>query len=448
MTYRIILIACFGWCWCAGATSASENIPPKRLSRLEKAMESLDSNLHKRALDELGWAVAENETAQRILIDQLFTKSVWWIQEEVAALSRGDERVALKVMAACEDPNVSDRESRLENALVLWGRMQLKARAVAPYLLQQLPRYSADPNMEGHLRVVLANVGYPSDENLSIILSDLKHRTSRGCAEIVEMARCGAGAWVTDEIIAALIPWLEVKDVNEEETEIDTYADVSLVLASLGTRAYSAEKYLKKHLNYEAHGKKLRQEEYNSLKKNDSKSLDSLENRHAGYDANGPKDVDKVVEWPVVIIYNLALARIGPNEAPTALKNILSYWYHCPNKGHIAANALDSSKYLFDANLIAVIGKYLDDPNTGVAATAAEILDQIGSDARRFKSNVLRTLKTSPHEKVREASAGALATLADPVDIPALQEALQQEKSENVQNQIKEAIRIIRLEEQ
>jgi HEAT repeat protein len=404
----IVINSLFLFCY-TGLIYGQDKKTEERLPLLKNAIGFKDDALMRnRALSELSSIAKENELAQGILIERLLAGDISYIYDEVAILSSGDERIARKVRDLCieSESDIVKSKQKLSNALFLWGRMGNKAKDIIPFLEQQLQKYQTDPVMESRIRIALANAGYKSQENMNIILSDLKQRTPRGCEEIAQLARCGAGPWITDEIINEMVKWLGSCDKQGAET----IGDLAMALASLGTRARSADKYLKNNLENDA------------------------------YLYGSPL---------VIIIGSIALAKVDPSEFDNALQKI----FKCLSPtvdygGHGASYTVYISNYLFDTNMIDRVAKYLEDQDENIVASATYLLrnlSEIHSEAKRFKSSVLNKLKMCPSEDIRADIAISLSILADPVDIQVLQEYFRNEQSVMVRFRILETIRIIQL---
>lgn len=417
--YRNVLSLVLCMCLCVNASYAHADSPKERLDKLAKALRSNNTRLRLRATNELGQMTSYDKAAQKILVDYLFDaqKSIEWAFGEVKALSRSDPGIVGQIIDACGDPNSTISKRNLRKALFVLGSLGLKAQEAKGFLLKQLDRQNADPEMEGAIRVVLANVGYRSDENLRTILADIKNRTTRGNAEVAQMGRCGAGPWITDEIIAELVKWLDIQDPDDEIAYIqksgETYWHVSLALASIGPRAKAATDKLQKHLKY----------------------MQSLTERG-------------LYPCTVQILYNICLAKVDPSQFDKAIKTVIR-WMR-PNNDywdHTSSYTVYVATYLFDARVIKLAGECLYDTDPEIVGGALWMLWRMGLDAKQFAPDVLKILTNNPEKDLRELAARVLKSLLTPEDIPALEQVMESEKSESVRTKIAETVRILDLEE-
>ena len=407
----VLLVLCF----MLGPSYAQDRLQPERLEKLTRAINGKDIEIKCRAIEELGQAVKDNKIAQKVLIEYLFNDTYFATDViVVGALSRSDSSVVKQIIKKCDDSNSVHRHRNLEKAIFVFGRMGTKAKGSIPFLLEQLDKYKEDPEMEGYIRVVLANVGYKSGENLKTIDVDIRNKTTRGKAEVVQMSRCGAGEWVTDEVIQGLVNWIDVKDVNEKMyAKSDIYLYGSLALASIGPKAQVAQSIMKKHLRY----------------------------------------ADMFCEsCTLPIMYEIALTKIAPQKADAeeSLKKVMRCMDHRYNErwDHTTGLAVDESCYLFDVNVMKFAGKCLEDDHDPILLCGAlRILGWIGLDAKKYVPNVITILKKNSDEECRRIAAKSLGGMADPCDIQQLESAFQKEQSYGVKAEITESIRILRLEE-
>lgn len=382
-----------------------QNEDSERTDRiLMTAIESTDWPVQRRAIQELQGTLDHNPLSRKALIRYLFSSDVdptWDLLEITKVLARAEQPPVSELMNAFRSGNSS--YENLEKLLVVLGRMGPNAKPAVPFLLEQFDKHREDPEIEGSIRVVLANIGYESNENLATILSDIRNRTDTGKAEVRMMALVGAEEWVNDEIIEELVKWLDLQDESEEP------AFAAIALGSLGQRAKPAAANLKKLVEF------VWQDEYYCTYR---------------------------------IIYGLSLAKIDPPKSGEALRGVLKYMgsEYFGNHTDFAAMAMVDS--LIDTHIIKEIVKALDHRDPAVVGGATWMLLGIGLDAREYTPKVLKILKENPDEDLREVSARALGYMADPHDIPTLEAILKKEQSEFVRDEITDTIRIIRLEEE
>jgi len=396
---------------------AKDFLKPERVEKLMRAVDSKDIEIRGRAIRELGQAARGNKVAQKLLVDELFKEetSVEWSFDIVKGLSRSDSDIVKKIIERCGDSNSVVGQRNLVKALFVFGRMGPKAKDSIPFILEQLAKHKENPKIEGYIRIVLANAGYESDENLKIITADINNKTERGMAEIVQMARCGAGEWVTDEVIRGLVRWLDFDDDVDQKTYLnkcELYSEVSLSLASIGPKAQNAQDIVKKHIKYAS----------------------VLE-----------------VKCSAMIIYDITLARVAPQETDEALEGIMRCTDspYCEWFDHSTGYMIYISSYLWDANIMTFAGKYLEENKEPALLCGAirMLWWNIGADTQKYVPGVITILKENLDERCRETAADSLGGMADPCDIPQLESAFKKEKSEAVRGKITETIRIIRLEE-
>jgi HEAT repeat protein len=397
----------------SGLSYAQDSLKPERIEKLTRAIASKDTGIRRRAIRELGRAARDNKIAQKLLMDVMFKKetSVEWAFDVVDGLSRCDFDIVKQIIERCGDANSVIDQKNLEKALFVFGRMGPKAKDSIPFLLGQMDKNKENPQIEGYIRIVLANAGYKSDENLKVITADINNKTKRGMAEVAQMARCGASGWVTDEAIKGLVQWLDINDINDYYKP-NIYGDLFLAIASIGPRAQNAQSIVKKHIKLVS----VREEKCSAM-----------------------------------IMYSIALAKIAPQEANESVKEIMRCMDHpyCENFDHSTGYSIYISSYLWDDNITRLAGKYLEEnKEPALLCGAIRMLGwNMGTDTQKYVPRIIAILKENPEEGCRETAATSLGEMADPCDVPQLEFALKKEKSETIQEEIAEATRIIRLEE-
>ncbi|MHC4573041.1 MAG: hypothetical protein ACYS76_02725 [Planctomycetota bacterium] len=182
------------------------DISSERYDKLVQAIETKDWELNLRAIHELGQVSKDSLSAQGILIQELFSEDLapelvdMRFFEVVNALAQTNASTVKKLISAYEQRK-SPAEN-LERLLFVLGRMGPKAKPAVPFLLEQLEKHRNNPDMETFIRIVLANAGYESSENIGQILSALRNGAETGrYAALQTLAFVGPGQWVRGEAV-------------------------------------------------------------------------------------------------------------------------------------------------------------------------------------------------------------------------------------------------------
>ena len=122
--------------------------------------------------------------------------------------------------------------------LLCIGRMGPQAVKATPYLLDRLAAEETHQTTKAIIRVVLANVGYESQDNLDAILTSIRGPGSEG-STVSTMALTGSREWVTPAMVLAL--------ANRLETSRDEY-HVAVALGVLKERAAPATAALERSM--------------------------------------------------------------------------------------------------------------------------------------------------------------------------------------------------------
>jgi hypothetical protein len=394
-------------CFCSFFECAQGEDYIRRHKKIWEAAESNDWPVRIRAIQELAEIVEHNAPAQELLIRHLFADG---------RAAEGDLFEVVRVLAMAE-PAVVDKlvsryqrdksgEEKLKRLLYVLGRMGPKAKPAIPFLLEELEKNRAEPVMEGCIRIVLANVGYESNENIATILRDIENRTPRGKSELWMMAMAGPQNWVGDDLVQELLSWF-----NQSYTARET-VPLSVSLATLGV-------------------------------------IDTDTQKRLGAFLRGQCNKEGCDE-PACIYFGFCLAKSGVKPA----RKVLAPALRCladdsPGFSLRGANVLVGDVLIgSDQRMLTDLSRMLDSRHPKVVTGALWMLLAIGLDARQYTPRVFKILKANPDEEVREVAAQTLGFLAGVGDIPELEGIIKKEESEFVREEIVKAIRIIRLEPQ
>ena len=403
----LVCVLCFSGC-------ARYQGHTERQKKIWEAVESNDWPVRLRAIQELGEIVENNAPAQELLIEQLLTDGPSAdadCSDVVKVLSRMEPTAIEQIVNAYESHKSSKQKlkrlEKLKKILYVLGRMGAKAKPAIPFLLKELEQNQADPVIEGCIRVVLANVGWDSNENFDVIHADIQNRTKRGEAEIWMMSMAGPQKWVSDDLAKELLGWS-----NRSFTERRDEPILAIILLS-------------------------------ALGKIDT----DMQNRLAAFLKTEceKEECDEVCMW-----FGFSLAKSNPMKAQDALRPALRcVAFAMPGDAFRAMNVSVGDILVgSDQRMMKELIGMLNSSDAEVVTGVLWVLLAIGYDAREYAPDVLKILKTNPDEEVREVAAQTLAFLAEPRDIPELESIIKKEESEFVRDEIVKAIRIIRLEEE
>jgi hypothetical protein len=252
------------------------------------------------------------------------------------------------------------------------------------------------------IRIVLANLGDESKENLETILADFKNIEKLGCFSRV-LPFIKPGGWVKDEMLVAMADpykrWLG----TERRPVVADVPGIAIQLGQVGQRAASV-----KALFDVAQDTCLRTRDISAL--------------------------------PV----SLALARIDPKQREEVIRRLLAGWSSLEWGRGADLAGKEYAWQLLDARLSKCLAGFLADPNTSVAQGAILYLYLGGLASREAVPQVLSFIQSEADEELRASAAETLAAIAEYKQLPKLEATLKNEKSERVRKGLKEAIRIIK----
>jgi hypothetical protein len=392
----------------------TDGISSDRYNKLVRGIKSKDWGLRLRAIQELGQLSKRSVSAQDILIQELFTEDfapeLFDIRffEVVKALAQTNASTVKRLISAYEKRK--SPPEKLERLLIVFGRMGPKAKPAVPFLLEQLQKNTGEPDVEGSIRVTLANVGYQSDEMVATILSDLRSTAERATAQMLMMSLSGENKWVNNQVVAELVKWVDgqrnLGEWLQDHGMESSFA--ALALATCGEKGSPGAAPVAKATRYV-----WEEENYSTLR----------------------------------IIYGISLLKLNPSNLKEALTNVLRYMGSKDFGNHTDFSALAYVRFLMRPDIIEATGAALSQKDRNVVRGAMWMLFSTGLDGRQYAPAVAKILREDPDEDSRELAARALAYMADPGDIPAFQTMLEKEQSEFVRDEIIETIRILRLEE-
>jgi hypothetical protein len=174
------------------------------------ALGDSDALAHRRAVQRFGTQRKENPESWRALL-KIAVSPPWsnWSTEPIdaaMALARVGPDVLPDVLAELKKWDGEDESGW--SPLLCIGRIGPDAVIATPHLLERLAAEETSKDMKSIIRVVLANVGYESEENLDAILTSIKG-PGHDERTVLTMALTGSREWVTPEMILALAKRME-----------------------------------------------------------------------------------------------------------------------------------------------------------------------------------------------------------------------------------------------
>lgn len=277
-------------------------------------------------------------------------------------------------------------EELFQAILMSLGRMGPKAKAAIPFLEMNL----ANPKLkaywyEASLHVVLANIGYESQEHLDAIQKKLRNYRFREVAVGV-LGVIRPGKWINK--VAAL--------------DVDALSVITL--GRLGERA--------------PHGAaaKLRKLFDGYIKRDD----------------------------PYAILVGLALARVDPKNRDAALRAVCANWERLGPKFGDGILIFPNICYrIVDAESSRFLARTLEDSDKKVALGASVLLSFAGVSGREAVPLVLKFLESDADDEVQLWAAAALHEIADSTHLPALRAALKKQESETIRRELRRTINLI-----
>jgi hypothetical protein len=356
---------------------------PKLLSRYEAA-------------DDLAWLGGLEKRHWQTLIDAVVKNDGGRPPCVVDVLAAAGPEAIVDILRAVQPleidplrPFLSDKEFALLGSL---GRMGKAAAAALPALRKMLAQEGISKSSQAAIRVVMANLGDESPENLEAIARGLKGDEFATVMEMMVLTR--PGPWVSKEMAR------EVCNQFNAETDGDLRRGDGLrfwakVLGTLGERASPAAERLEK--------------ERKAALKNDDR-------------------------YGEAVLGSLAVARIHPRRQEEALRDLARRL----KRGIPAPEAVFVFRYtppFFDPALSRTAGRLLNDPDADVSEGAELLLSAAGSEGRHAFAPVLEFVRGKAAED-RRAQAVIFLRYAHPAQLPVLEAAMREEKSEGVRRQL------------
>lgn len=399
-TRLLILLVCVSWF--LGCAQGQLDI--ERQKKIWEEIECNDGRVRVRAIQELGEIVEHSAPAQELLMERLFATDRGVevdLFDVVRVLARAEATVVEKIVSRYQGEKQG--EEKLKRLLYVLGRMGAKAKPAIPFLLKELEQSRADPVIEGYIRIVLANVGWDSNENFDVIHADIQNRTERGEAETSMMSWVGPQKWVSDYLAKELLGWFNQSFAARGAPPLD------ILLSALGIIDADAQNRLAAFLKT-----KCRKE-----------------------------PCDETCMW-----FGFSLAKSDPTKARAVLRPALRCVADAmPGDSFRAMNVLVGDILVgSDQRMMKELIRMLDSREPRVIKGVLWVLLAIGYDTRQYAPDVLNILRANRDEEVREVAAQTLAFLADSRDVPELESIMKKEKSEFVRDEIVKAIGVIRLE--
>jgi HEAT repeat protein len=388
--------------------------------KLFKAFESKDSRISVKAILEIGRTLENDLNSKQAMIKFVFSSKSSFDTDPMPVFviakvfSRLKTPPISELIDAYRSTEVPEEDLHLKKLLIVLGRIGPKAKDAIPFLLEELAKQTKDPNSAGYIRVVLANIGYKSEENIATILSDLTNHSKRGKDELEMMSFAGAGNWVDDKIIGELVKLLyaeenDLSKMTDEQSMESVYA--AIALGSLGERAVACKNSLNKLMNYAL-----------------------TEDPHYEHSS-------------VRIIYCLSMVKVSPNQSDKnkALMSLINFM-GTDFGNHTDYAAACFADILIDDDIIKRAARCLREGDPHLVQGALRMLLWVGLEGQEYAPDVMKIIKDNPFENSRKLAAEAIGYVGYEKDIPQLENILKKEKDYFVQAQIKESISILRLE--
>jgi len=391
-----------------GNQSRDELGPIARRTHLITIIKGGDFFELQRAAEELS-VIGELDMSARRALLELITRGAkgsiaFQTRRLPDALAAGGKAGVPDVVEALKSAEVSEREWQCLVAVL--GRFGPPAKDAIPFLRKKLGDPHVTARAKASMRVVLANVGEASNENLRRILSDL--RTPESCIHVVDtMISVRPGSWVTEEIIQELRkPFSTLTSKDRHGPVYDYLERYALLLGLVGEKAIAAASTLER-----------------------AQKTAMAENS------------------AVAVTFTLALARVTPREQDAVLRRLFTKRPRLLyDLDHTTIAVLSEDSYvLMDPQLSKCLARMLGDPARDVAEGAARMLWWGGLSGEAGFRSVLQYARGKAETSRRAAAASVLGRIARFSRLPELEAALKDEKAEEVRKQLKRAIDDIRL---
>ena len=385
--------------------------PGRDLTRKEQLIEALESPgkrrraeerlIRPRAVQELGDFAAKDPAVRQALINHIVSGNVlWqlWRLDLCKSLSRAGAGAVGDILKASDQEGVS-LDARVQLLSVL-GRIGPAAKEAIPVLRERLKAPEIPLRIQAAVRVVLADIGDASPDNLAAIRSGLAKAGKTADAFLRSMALGGGADWADAKTIAELIGKVESKHHDGRSYSI-------IVLGLLGEKG----------------GPKAAA----SLKK----AFDaSIEARHSNY-----------------ILLGCALARADHAGSRKHLQRVMK---------HLGTGGMGGPERMWewlmvrgilsDAAMAKDINALLKSSDLHVVKGAVSMAGALGLEARAAAPGLLEVLETHKDEDMRELAATGLGVVLPASQIEKLKAASSKERLySGVQTAIFKSIRIIRL---
>jgi len=268
------------------------------------------------------------------------------------------------------------------------GQIRPGSERTIRFLREKLADRTLEPECKAGLRVVLANLGDRSRQNLAAILADLKsEKLHTATAQVMVLVR--AREWVNEAMIQAL---------GESGT-----LDAAVAVGILGEKAGSLSK--------------LMEERFDAALAGSGKA----------------------------VTYGLVLASIDPKQRPAVLKRLCANQSRLGDCRHMWFFATAFSNAF---ELIGPMGKdivkLVEDRDPDVARAAMGLLSSAELSARDVAPDVIKFMRSKADDNRRADAAYTLHKIADFSHLALLEEALKQESSPKVRKNLGATIKMIR----
>ncbi len=312
----------------------------------------------------------------------------FWLADGLAA---AEDAVVPDLIGALQAEKPGSSPELCAGLLATIGRIGPKAKMAIPFLRAKLADPQADPGYTATIRVVLANLGDRSPENLAAIVADLNRKEARE-AVLQALIFAHGGEWVTESMVRGTGRTLDGDDLS-----------AIVALGLLAERFPSARNLLKE------------------LRK--------------GHDLESC--------WGLALA--LASARLRLDGQGDELLSFCADGISGDCHGAWLVMTFGYNVFaLMNETVAKHLVKLVNDPDVTVCKGALWVLRSAGPAARETVPELLKFVQGKADETCRAYAALVLADIADYSHLAALEAALEREKSAPVRKQLTGTIRGIK----
>ena len=369
------------------AASANKPAQPVQTEREKLLIQTMKDpkSLSIRAAAELSMLAKTSRAARTSLIANLFAQQNTFVAILWEPVARNCEAGWIPELQS-QYTSVPG-ENKLGTLLYLLGSMGQNASSAIGFLNAQLVLPATTPAEAAAMRVVLAEIGDRSKENIAAIEKELSHGSDASQATVICLMAFGRD-WCTAEMIRGMV-WLLGKNQD---------ADIYLILA-LGNQNGKADGAI-------------------------GVVSDRLRTAEATLHSGDGGDV------PSVFACRLALAQMDSKQQELHLSKAMEVIGSDKFSDHPHAAAVWAAQRQL-GHLRASILQMLDSKNQDVQTGVAFSLAVIGAPQKQLAEKLLKILSQPPteqNERLRQRVAAALTIAAEESQLPQVEAAWQREQ--------------------